>query len=151
MNDLWSGRSEFDNLTYPVPSLPEFSTMCTIRPNKSSVEDYSPVFLGHAQLYVFAEKWGIDALQTLVLHKLHATLYAYKPYKARYSDVVELIKYTYQNTPTQKRMEGLRALVTKYVAQEQIQIVKSEPCLSLVEDEGSFTRDLLSMVMEPRP
>lgn len=90
--------------------------MCKIRPNESSVKDYSPVFLGHAQLYVFAEKWGIESLLTLALHKLHATLCAYKPYKGRYGDVVKLIKYTYQNTPTQKRIDRLRALITKYVA-----------------------------------
>lgn len=45
-------------------------------------------------------------------------------------------------------MDRLRALVTKYVAQEQRQIAKSESCLSLVEDEGTFARDLLSMVLE---
>ena len=146
---LFTERSKFHDLTYPVPSLSKFSSMCKIRPNESSVEDYSPVFLGHARLYVFAEKWGIESLRTLALHKLHATLCGYKPYKPRYGDVVELIKYTYQNTPTQKRMGGLRALVTKDVAQEQIQIAKSESCLSLVEDEGSFARDLLSMVLEP--
>lgn len=148
---LISKRSQFHDLTYPVPSLSKFSDMCKIRPNESSSEDYSPVFLGHARLYVFAEKWGIESLQTLALHKLHATLCGYKPYKGRYGDVVELIKYTYQNTPTQKRKDRLRALVTKYVVQEQIQIAKSEPCLSLVEDEGSFARDLLSTVLGPRP
>ena len=150
-SDLFSERSKFHDLTYPVLSLSKFSNMCKIRPNESSVEAYLPVFLGHARFYVFAERWGIKSLQTLALHKLHATLCGYKPYKALYGDIVELIKYTYQNSPTQKRIEGLRALVTKYVTQEQIQIAKSEPCLSLVKDEGSFARDLLSMVMEPRP
>lgn len=89
--------------------------MCKIRPNESLVEDYSPVFLGHAQLYVFAEKQGIESLQTLTLHKLHATLCGYKLYKERYDNVIKLVKYTYQNTLTQKRMDRLRALVTKYV------------------------------------
>ena len=143
-----SERCRFHDLANPIPSVSKISNKSKIRPNGSSIEDYSPVFLGHARLYVFAEKWGIESLQTLALHKLHATLCKYKPYQERYGDVTELIKYTYQNTPTRESIDGLRALVTKYVAQEQRQIAKSEPCLSLVEDEGSFARDLLSMVLE---
>ena len=67
------------------------------------------------------------------LHKLHATLCEYKRYEARYADVVELIRYTYERTPCRKRIDGLKELVTQYVAQEQIQIACSEPCLELVE------------------
>lgn len=133
---------------YLIPSLSEFADMCKIRPNESSAEDYTPVFLGHARLYVFAEKWDIKPLKALVLYKLHATLREYKPYEARYGDVVELIRYTYERTPCRKRIDGLRELVTRYVAQEQIQIARSEPCLELVEDGGSFARDLLSLMME---
>jgi len=29
---------------------------CRIRENECLEEDYTPIFLGHAQLYVFAEK-----------------------------------------------------------------------------------------------
>lgn len=97
---------------------------------------------------MFAEKWGIRPLKALVLHKLHVTLCEYKPYEARYSDIIELIRYTYEYTPCRKRTDPLRELVTQYVAHEQTQIAGSEPCLSLVEDGGPFARDLLSMVLE---
>lgn len=141
-------RIPFHDLVYPIPSLSEFVDMCKIRPNESSAEDYTPIFVGHARLYVFAEKWDIRPLKALVLHKLHATLREYKPYEAHYRDVVELIKYTYERTPCRKCIDGLRELVTRYVAQEQMQIARSEPCLGLFEDGGPFARDLLSMMME---
>jgi len=138
----------FDDLVYTVPPSSSFADICKIRPNETSAEDYSPVFLGHARLYVFSEKWDIQPLKALVLHKLHAILRAYTPYEARYGDAVELIRYTYENTPCRKRMDRLRELVTQYVAHETIQIAGSKPCLSLVEDGGPFARDLLSMVLE---
>ena len=141
-------RIPFHDLVYPIPSLSKFVDMCKVRPNESPTEDYTPVFLGHARLYAFAEKWDIRPLKALVLHKLHATLCEYKPYEARYEDVVELIRYTYECTPCCKRLDGLRKLVTRYVAQEQIQIARSKPCLELVEHAGPFARDLLSLIME---
>ena len=142
-----TGCPAFHDLVYPIPS-PEFVDMCKPRPNGSSAEDYTPVFLGHARLYAFAEKWDIRPLKALVLHKLHTILRMYKPYEARYGDVVELIRYTYEHTPCRERVDGLRELVTRFVAQEQIQIARSRPCLELVEVCGPFARDLLSSVME---
>ena len=141
-------RIKFHDLVYKVPHLSNFEDICKIRPNESSVEDYTPVFLGHAQLYVFAEKWDIKPLKALVLHKLHATLCKYKPYEARYGDIIELIRYTYEHTPCRKRMDPLRELVTQYVAHEQTQIAGSEPCLALIENGGPFARDLVSIMLE---
>lgn len=140
-------RVGFYDLVYKVPCS-NFANICKIRSNESLVEDYTLVFLSHAQLYVFAEKWGIKPLKVLVLHKLHATLCQYEVYEARYGDIIELIKYTYEYTPCRKHMDPLRKLVTQYVSFEQPQIAGSKPCLSLIEDGGSFSRDLLSMLLE---
>jgi len=141
-------RVGFHDLVYKIPRSSTFADTCSIRPNESSAEDYTPVFLGHAKLYVFAEEWDIKPLKALVLHKLHVTLCEHRPYEARYGDIVELIRYTYEHTPCRRRMDPLRELVTHYVAHEQTQIAGSAPCLALVEDGGSFARDLVSMVLE---
>lgn len=90
--------------------------ICKIRSNESSSEDYDPVLLGHARHYVFAEKWGIQPLRNLVLQKLDATLREYKPYEARCGNVVELIRYIYKNTPSRKRIDRLRELVTQWLS-----------------------------------
>jgi hypothetical protein len=64
---------------------------CDIRPNSNPTEEYTQVFLGYAELYFFAEKWGIDVLKTLTLSKLHQTLTSFKLYAARRPDIVELL------------------------------------------------------------
>ncbi len=105
-------RIRFHDMVYKVPYMSNFKNICKIRPNKSLAEDYTPIFLGHAQLYVLAEKWDVKPLKALVLSKLHAILYEYKPYEARYRDIIKLIRYTYKHTPCRKRMDPLRELVT---------------------------------------
>jgi hypothetical protein len=46
-----------------------FTARYEVRQNSNLTEDYTTVFLGHAELYVFAEKWDIDVLKTLALSK----------------------------------------------------------------------------------
>lgn len=60
----------FRDLVYKVPLSSNFADMCKIRLNERSTKDYFSIFLGHARLYVFAEKWDIKPLKALVLHKL---------------------------------------------------------------------------------
>jgi len=141
-------RFSFRDLVYKVPLSTYFVDICKMRPNERSAEDYTAVFLNHARLYVFAEKWDIKPLEALMLYKLYAILCKYKPYEARYSDIVEVIRYTYEHTPYRKRIDGLRELVTQYMPREQTQIAESEPCLLLVEDSGPLARDLLSIMLE---
>ena len=69
-------------------------------------------------------------------------------HKARYGDVIELAKYTYENTPPRGQMDRLRELVIQYMVHEANQIIGSEKYLSLVENGGPFARDLLSMVLK---
>ena len=76
------------------------------------------------------------------------TLCKFSLYEARYGDVVELVRYTYKNTPSRTPRDSLRELVTYYVAYEAKQVAGSEQGLDLVEEIGSFARDLLSMVLE---
>ena len=145
---IFSRRKHFQDLKFPPPISYDLAKTHQPRPNENPAEDYTPVFLGHAKLYVFAEKYGIDPLKKLALHKLHGTLCQYTPYEARHIDVVELVRYVYDNTPSRKAMDKLRRMVTHYVAYQAKQIACSEPCLSLVEDGGPFARDVLSMVLE---
>lgn len=61
-------RQQFNDRTYDIQTMEAARrARCGIRENKSLEEDYTPVFLGYARLYVFAEKWGIDSLKTLTI------------------------------------------------------------------------------------
>ncbi|MCJ1435085.1 hypothetical protein MMC27_004455 [Xylographa pallens] len=139
----------FHDRKYPLPTSSTcLKEKCKTRANTSELEDYTPVFLGHTRLYAFAEKYGIESLKSVVLHKLHETLHLFTPYEARYGDIVELLRDTYDKTPTRRRLEPLRELVTQYVASEAKKVINTEQCLSLIEEGGQLARDLFAMLLE---
>jgi hypothetical protein len=53
---------------------------CHPSSNTDSKEDFTPVFLGHARLYVLVDKYGIENLSLLALQKLHMTLVLFRLY-----------------------------------------------------------------------
>ncbi|KAF3931461.1 hypothetical protein ABW19_dt0203755 [Dactylella cylindrospora] len=92
---------------------------------KSSTHDFTNVFITLAGLYVLAEKYNIQYLKHLALSDLSNQLkYSFELIPSRRGDIVELIRYTYNNTyePQQSpraretKEEGLRSLVSNYAA-----------------------------------
>lgn len=64
-------RREFHDHKYLVTvSESLFADKCEPRPNRNSNKCYKEVFLSHARLYTLAEKYGVEPLRMLVLHKL---------------------------------------------------------------------------------
>ena len=53
------------------------------RPNKTANENYTEVFLCHARLYVFADKYDIQPLKVLTFEELHAVLAVFTLYQER--------------------------------------------------------------------
>ncbi|KAI9713215.1 MAG: hypothetical protein M1820_001201 [Bogoriella megaspora] len=103
-------------------------------------EDFTPVFLGHARLYVLGSKYIIKNLTSLALHKLYQTLKMFKLYKRRINDVIELVRYTYANT-SESPKDALRTLVKDYVAAEIDVVGKSTKFKSLLAEGGEFVVD----------
>jgi len=142
-------RTKFHDRIYHVPaSLAFMERRCEARANTSDCEDYTPVFLGHARLYAFAEKYDMEPLKAVVLNKLHKTLCLFTPYKARRDDVLELLRFTYETTPPRPRIDPLRELITQYITYEAKHFISTENCLSLVEEGGQLARDLFAMLLE---
>lgn len=139
----------FSELRYPGPTRPNpFNMRKQPRQNKSSKEDYRPIFLAHARLYVLGEKYGIKTLKAKVLQKLHLTLCHFTLYKACVGGVVDLIRYTYANTPSLRCMDQLRELVIHFVTDKSSDLVGSKKFLALVEEGGPFSRDLVALMLE---
>ena len=86
------------------------------RPNESPEEDYTEVFLSHARLHVFADKYDIEMLKTLTLEELHATIAKYTLYPERTGDIIALLRCVYDRPaqPTEG-MEGMRTLMAEYI------------------------------------
>jgi len=123
---------------------------CSVMPNRTPEEDYTPVFLGHARLYVFAEKYGISTLRSLTLDRLHRTLIYFTLFKERIGDVVALARYAYSNdnTPDYESdiVDDLRRLVTQYIVCEFKTFANTEQFCTLLEEGGPFVRDWWKLV-----
>lgn len=143
-------RTKFRDLIHQSPT--PASQVVAIPANKMPGKHPNPNFLIHARIYVLAERYDIRKLKSLALSNLHANLSEYCPFgEVFYRDVVALVRYAYENTPTREKAEDedqLRRLVTCYVADEGSKaIARSKPCLDLIEEVGAFARDLVSEVL----
>ena len=128
-----------DNSSVPPP-----------RPNQSPQEDYTDVFLSHAQLYVFADKYDIKTLKILALENLHASLAIYTLYEECTGDIVDLLRYVYANTSeTVDDVEELRTLLTLYMGYEMDTLMQDEDFRDLmVTNGGPLLADFMRMVMK---
>ena len=116
------------------------------RPNQKSKEDYTPVFLSHARLYVFADMYDIQQLKVLALEELHATLAAYRLYQKRTGDIIALLEYVYGGIcKREKSDEGMRELMTQYVGREMDILVDDKEFKDLLEDGGPLLSDFIKM------
>lgn len=83
------------------------------RKNKDSTEDYSVVFLCHAQLYAVGRKYLDLNLLQLAIHRLHATLKVIELYSSRLQDITLLVKYAFGNV---HRDEDICDMLSLYCA-----------------------------------
>lgn len=127
------------------------SARCKTRPNSSAQEDYTPVLLGHARLYVFGEKWGVENLKTLALRKLHDTLSTFTLFEARRRDIVELLRFSYsdENTPDREVIDELRSLVMLYVGCEVESLSQCPDFVILLGEGGRLAQNLVHILTVP--
>ncbi|KAL8844421.1 MAG: hypothetical protein Q9176_001331 [Flavoplaca citrina] len=119
-------------------------------PNQSPEEDYTEVFLSHAQLYVFAEKYDMQTLKILALENLQTTLAIFTLHEQRTGDIITLLRYVYANTSeTSDGVEDLRTLLRDYVGYEMDTLMKDDGFRDLmIADGGALLGDFLTMVMK---
>lgn len=117
-----------------------------LRSNKSSKEDYTHVFLGHARLYVFAEKYDIQYLKDLALQKLQQTLAIFTLYQERVGDIITLLKYVYDNTAeSEPNNEDIRTMLAHYIGCEMEILVKEGGIKELLATNAEMLGDFLNM------
>ena len=118
------------------------------RPNQASNEDYTEVFLSHARVYVFAEKYDIQLLKALALDELHATLQNFNLYPERTGDIISLLRYIYANTgEIVDGVEDMRSVLKHYLGFEMYTLMKDNDFGDLmIEDGGALLGDFMKMV-----
>lgn len=154
-------RKAFCERDYPVPetSLVETSPSCynnydnnnnnnnnsNSNSNRDLGQDYHPdVFLLHAKLFVFAEKYDIQPLKMQAIHNLHHSLSHFQLLLQHVSDIANLIHYSYENT--QSSDDLLRELLASYVELEMAVLIEAKPFGELLEEGGDFVGDFLKRV-----
>lgn len=142
-------RQTFEAFSFNTDRNDRVADLCAVRQNTCASEDYTPVFLSHAHLYVFADKWGITDLKQLALFKLHQTLRSFTLYAARRPDIVELLRFAYDNTPDcVDDVDELRSLLMCYVGYELEGLNCCEEFVALVVEGGDITRDVFRVMMK---
>ena len=116
------------------------------RSNRAPEEDYTEVFLAHARMYVFAEKYDIQPLRTLALLKLHHTLSIFTLFPERVGDIMTLLKYVYMNTAEAvDGNEDIRTMLAHYIGCEMETLTKDGEIKDLMLDNGDMLGDFLKM------
>ena len=116
------------------------------RGNKAADESYTEVFLCHARMYVFAEKYDIQPLKQLALKKLQETLAIYTLYPERVEDVLTLLKYVYANTSeSDPEQEDIRTMLAHYIGCEMEILVKDGEIKDLFSENEEMLNDFLHM------
>ena len=130
-------RPENPGVTIPVP-------------NQSPQEDYTEVFLSHARLYVFAEKYDVQTLKQQALENLRASLVVFTLYKERTGDIIALLRYVYANTSEPiDGVEDLRTLLTHLMGYEMETLMQDKELQALLlANKGPMLADFLRMVGE---
>lgn len=117
------------------------------RPNTHHEEDYSEVFLGHARLYVFADKYDIEKLKVLAMEELHATLAVFSMYQQRTGDIIALLRYIYANTAeTKSGADDLRSLMTDYIETEVESLIGNKDLEGLMSEDATMLADIMEVV-----
>ncbi|KAJ5786238.1 uncharacterized protein N7503_011450 [Penicillium pulvis] len=148
---IWTGqlRDAFaSSLAIPASRIPDLSHTFIPPVNSGSWDDFTPVFLDQARLYVLADKYCIDSLCQLVLSKLHQTLSNFKLYDNGVDGIIEFVRFVYLNTPPNygDRVDALRNLATRYVVSILGQIGENEEFQKLLEDGGPFVSDFWHII-----
>lgn len=137
-------QGAFEDLKYfPPKSAYEF----TPKSNEGPTQDFTAVLVGHVELYIIADKYGIEPLRQLVLHKLHQTLKSFTVYETDVVCIAEFLRFVYQNTPSDNgKMDPLRDLTSRYVVFILGKIGDIEAFKQLLVEGGDFVIDFWHLI-----
>lgn len=124
-------------------------TVLVSRANSAPSEDYTDVFLSHAYMYVFAEKFDIQPLKRLALRYLHQTLAGFTLWPESVGDIVLLARFVYDNTSVPLNgVEPMRDMLKRYICYEMDVLVGASDFNNLLEENRELLHDFCSMVGE---
>lgn len=136
----------FADVKLPAPPLTApssssvFSYQWSPRPNCGPRESYERVFLSHARLYILADKYGVEGLRALTLHRLHRTLLHFTIFPERIPDLVTLVETIYDNTLDE---DPARTVLARFFGCVVEHVRECEAFRALLRRAGEFSDDLI--------
>jgi hypothetical protein len=108
--------------------------------NYQPFECFEEVFLCQARLYVFGDRYDIEALRSLVLYKMRRTLAVFILFPERVPDIFLLVQYVYENT---REGDGLRNLLTEFAVCRITLLLDHSDWDAFMHEQSSFSSELL--------
>lgn len=122
-------------------------TVLAPRANSSPSEDYTDVFLSHARVYVFAEKFDIQPLKRMAMKVLHQTLSIFTLWPECLEDIVALVRFVYSETSKPAHGgEPMRSLLMRYISYEMDVLIGAVGFRDLLEENRDFLDNFCSYV-----
>ncbi|KAI0150552.1 hypothetical protein GGR57DRAFT_504211 [Xylariaceae sp. FL1272] len=87
----------------------------TLSPHDDTI-DISPVLRCHVALYILADRYLVDTLRSIALHKLHAILTSWTYGSESIRDMADIVVYAYSWT---RENDPIRAILATFVATHQ--------------------------------
>jgi len=140
-------KESFLELQFCKPA--DEGTALAPRANSAPSEDYTNIFLSHAHVYVFAEKFDVQPLKRLALKNLHQTLAIFTLWPECVGDIVALARFVY--TQTSEPVDGaepMRSMLKRYIGYEMDVLIRAAGFLDLLEEHRELLNDFCSMVGE---
>ena len=111
-------------------------------------DDYTETLLCHARMYAFADRYGIDALQTLALRKLKNVLLYFELHSDGWRDIMTLIHYSFDETVDKgDQADALRSLICFYTACKLEDLWGNAEFRNLTRDLPDFPVGLISVIL----
>ncbi|RCI08800.1 hypothetical protein L249_4657 [Ophiocordyceps polyrhachis-furcata BCC 54312] len=145
-NNLWQAFCFLRGLDFinDFPLVPDrFFSSYKPRVNKGRAENYTDVFLAHARLYIFSDRYGLERLAQIALLKLHKILIKFRLFKERAGDLVPLVELVYCNPVPQV----IRHLVGLYAACKIRKLWRSDDFRELVGGCSELSMSLLGFIV----
>jgi hypothetical protein len=118
---------------------------CNLRSLKVSEIDY----LCHARVYIFADRYDIPKLRELAVNKLHFFLAMSDLDQSRVAHVVDLMRYTFENTMDQTSgIDMLRDVVSEYAVCQIEKLAKDSDFCNLLQENGDVGKDLVPRMVK---
>lgn len=147
-----SDAKSFQNRTYGCGGLSHEHLSQQLERHKDTNTPRRPsTLISHAKLYVLANRYLVQDLQDISLHKLHRHLSAFEVADSSIDEIIDLVLYTYSNTSddgdiAKGTADKLRDLVMGFVAWQAKNLCKCKSFRSMLGAGGPQTEDYIALV-----